>query len=117
MADFNGNNKPNISEQISSSSLWTAFARVSSIVAAPIGVVVLAVSAWALSALVEVEKTTVRTETQFEDFQRQVEQNRQDTKEKLDAFNQSTSDKFNTLTSGLERLSERLDGLTKTNTR
>lgn len=81
---FDGSNKPKLSEQISNSSKWTAFGRVSSILNAAVGLVMSGVAIWAGSTLIEVQKTGIRTEVQLEDFKGDAERSRADIKERLD---------------------------------
>jgi hypothetical protein len=81
---FNGSGKPKLSEQISNSTKWAAFGRVSSVLSAVVGLVMTGVATWAATTLIEVQKTSIRTEVQLEDFKDDAERSRADLKDRLD---------------------------------
>jgi len=87
MAEQSGRNgpaRPKLSDQISNSSRWAAFGRVSSILNAVVGLAMTGVATWAATTLIDVQKTAIRTEVQVEDLKVDAERSRQDVKDRFD---------------------------------
>lgn len=108
---FDGHNKAKVIEQISNSTNWTAYARVASVLSAPLGVIILGLMAWNFSTLIEVGRVATRTEAQLEDFKQDAERSRSNTKEALDRSNENTKERLDALTAWVARLSQRIDNL------
>lgn len=108
---FNGHNKQKLSEHISNSSQWTAFGRVSSILNAVVALVMTGVLTWAGVTLLDVQKTSVRTEAQLEDFKADAERSRNDTRDKLTDINARMDRMTSWFSGAINRLTDRVDGM------
>lgn len=111
-SDLSGNNQTRV-EKVAYSDKWTAIGRVSSLVGAAAGLIILPLTSWALLTLVQVDKTATLTAAQLEDFKADAERSRQDVKERLASADTATKEKFDSLTAWIARLSMRIDNIPK----